>query len=160
MAKFEPAVTKTLEREGVFSDDPNDNGGATKYGISQKSYPDLDIASLTVADAKAIYRRDYWQALRLDEVESQAVADELFDTAVNCGTHVAGEFVQEALSLFGKVIEIDGIVGPVTIATVNRYRYPRSLLKALNGLQFEYYHDIIQRHPRQKKWFRGWLKRV
>jgi lysozyme family protein len=160
MANFETAVARTLEHEGVFSNDPDDNGGATKYGISQAAYPGLDIASLTIDDAKALYRRDYWSELQLDDIADQNIANELFDTAVNCGVHVAAEFVQEALTLFGKSIEVDGIVGPVTVAAVNRYPYPQALYKALNGLQFEYYHDIITRHPRQKKWFRGWLKRV
>ena len=39
---------------------PGDPGGETNYGISKRSYPDVDIAQLTLDDAKTIYRRDYW----------------------------------------------------------------------------------------------------
>jgi lysozyme family protein len=59
-----------------------DWGGLTKYGISQKAYPGLSIPSLTIADAEAIYLKDYW---RFNDVSSQVIANKLFQIAVNLG---------------------------------------------------------------------------
>lgn len=107
---FEKAVQIVLEKEGVLSDDARDPGGLTKYGISKKAYPDLDIANLTPADAIAIYRRDYWAAVRGDELP-WAFALPLFDSAVNQGPGTAIRFFQLALG-----VKPDGNFGPATLA--------------------------------------------
>ncbi len=73
MADFTKAVEVVLRREGAFCDQPADRGGKTNYGISQRQYPDLDIANLTEEQAIAIYRRDYWQP-RFDKIASRKVA--------------------------------------------------------------------------------------
>ncbi|NOU11403.1 MAG: hypothetical protein HOO98_15500 [Nitrospira sp.] len=73
MADFTKAVEGVLQREGTFSDQLTDRGGKTNYGISQKQYPNLDLASLTRERAIEIYRRDYWQP-QFDKIASQKVA--------------------------------------------------------------------------------------
>ncbi len=87
MADFNAAIVKTLAREGgaKYTDDPDDPGGATKYGISQRAYPDLNIRNITEAEVRDIYKRDYWDRIRGDEIKSQIVAENIFDTAVNMG---------------------------------------------------------------------------
>ncbi len=107
---FERAVQIVLEKEGVLSDDARDPGGLTKYGITKREYPDLDIANITVADAVAIYRRDYWAKIRGDDL-AWAFALPLFDCAVNQGPGVAIRFFQLALG-----VRADGAFGPVTLA--------------------------------------------
>ena len=163
MAEFLIAFRHTIAAEGGYCNDPLDRGGETKYGISKRSYPDVDIENLTLGTAAEIYCRDFWDRLKLSEIHQQAIANELFDTAVNCGIGTAGRFVQVALNMLsvsGGLLAVDGIVGMRTILAINSYRHPFSLLKTLNGLQFERYHDIIKADPGQKKWFRGWLNRV
>lgn len=81
---FHYAVEVVLELEGGYVNDYDDPGGATKYGISQRSYPGLDIHNLTRAEAIQIYRRDYWEPV------TEVVADSrmrilVFDSAVNHG---------------------------------------------------------------------------
>lgn len=56
-----------------------------KYGISQRSYPNVDIRNLTEQQAKAIYKRDYWDKVKADDINSQVIAENIFDTAVNMG---------------------------------------------------------------------------
>jgi lysozyme family protein len=107
---FEMAVEIVLEKEGLLSDDPRDNGGLTKYGISQKAYPGLDIRALTRDDAINLYRRDYWQAVRGDDLP-WAFALPLFDCAVNQGQGTAISLFQHALR-----VKIDGSFGPATLA--------------------------------------------
>ena len=106
---FDFAVNMTLRREGVLCNDPKDNGGLTKYGISQKAYPNLDICALTQNDAIAIYERDYWDAAKCDDLPFPL--DVLtFDAAVNHGVKPAIKILQRALGVVD-----DGVIGPKTL---------------------------------------------
>lgn len=106
---FDSAVQIVLVAEGKLSDNPADAGGLTKYGISQQAYPTLDIASLTVAQATEIYRQDYWDKVRGDEL-AWTFALPLFDCAVNQGVDAAIRFFQAALK-----VSVDGVFGAATL---------------------------------------------
>jgi len=164
MAEFVPAFNHTVGVEGGYVNDPDDPGGETKYGISKRSYPDLDIKNLDINDASVIYFKDFWKRLNLDQVNNQTIAAEVFDTAVNCGRFKAAEILQRSLNMVGgypgKRLSVDGKIGPKTIQAINNCRYPEALLKCLNGFQFEHYYQIVKRDISQRKWFRGWLRRV
>lgn len=95
MSDFARALDFTLLWEGGYVNHPSDPGGATKYGISQRSYPELDIKSLTRDEAGAIYRRDYWDRLNLDAVPWPLCAA-AFDYAVNSGCERARAALFEA----------------------------------------------------------------
>lgn len=84
MTNFERAFAFIIGEEGGYVNDPHDPGGETKFGISKRAYPGVDIKALTLDGAKAIYREDYWNALRLDE-RKYGPALVLFDCAVNQG---------------------------------------------------------------------------
>lgn len=84
MADFDRAFRLLIGEEGGYSADPHDPGGETKFGISKRAYPAIDIANLTIDQAKAIYRRDYWAPLQLD-ARPWGPALVLFDCAVNQG---------------------------------------------------------------------------
>jgi len=77
-----------LEVEGGYSNNPLDSGGETKFGISKRSYPEIDIKNLTIERAMEIYRKNYWDPLKLDNY-SLPVALVIFDTAVNMGKETA-----------------------------------------------------------------------
>ncbi|MBN1604736.1 MAG: hypothetical protein JW915_24215 [Chitinispirillaceae bacterium] len=109
---FEKAVNLILKYEGAYVNDPKDPGGETKFGISKKSYPTLDIKNLSIADAKSIYYRDYWLPCRCDEVDYK-IALIIFDTAVNMGVVLAVELLQKSCS-----VKTDGIFGSQTMAKV------------------------------------------
>ena len=94
MSLFLDLVDRVLSHEGGYVNDPNDPGGETKWGISKRSYPHLDIAALTLEDAQEIYRRDYWYALNLN-AQPWPKALCLFDCAVNMGRGVALELYQQ-----------------------------------------------------------------
>jgi lysozyme family protein len=81
---FRLAIDFTLRWEGGYSFDPDDLGGETNFGISKKSYPDLDIKALTREQAEKIYLYDYWLAVGCDGLTTP-VAVAMFDTAVNIG---------------------------------------------------------------------------
>ena len=91
MANFEIAVQKVIRREGgaKFTDIAEDKGGATKYGISQRAFPNEDIRNLTEVRAKELYRLNYWNKAQGDKISSQAVAESVFDACVNMGVKPA-----------------------------------------------------------------------
>lgn len=104
-----------LRWEGGDSHRLDDPGGLTRFGIAQATHPTLDVESLTREEAVAIYRRDYWDALRLDDLPP-AVALYLFDSAVNLGPVRAVRMLQAGVGLTGRAI--DGVLGPVTRSAV------------------------------------------
>lgn len=83
---FNLAFDKLMGHEGGYVNHPSDPGGETQWGISKRAYPTLDIKALTRDDAKAIYKRDYWDKI---EGVSDLVRFHVFDFAVNSGLHSA-----------------------------------------------------------------------
>lgn len=162
MADFDLAFDHLIDVEGGYVDDGNDPGGETKYGISKRQYPAVDIAGLTLEGAAAIYRADYWDPLRLSEVENQDIATEVFEAGVNVGPKLAVRWLQKSLNLLTdlQLLE-DAQLGPKTLAAVNGYPQPRHVLLCLNGFQFDRYRQLCEQKPATyKRYFRGWLKRV
>ena len=98
--EFQRVIRFILEQEcrrkkdGTLDDgyviDPHDPGGETKYGISKRAYPELDIKALSLADALGIYYRDYWY---LAASESFPLNVCVLDCAVNNGTSIAKKFL-------------------------------------------------------------------
>jgi len=82
---FQSAFEMVIGHEGGYVNDPQDPGGETKYGISKRAYPHLDIANLTLEQAKDIYLRDYWNAANCGAQLNDAMALLIFDCAVNQG---------------------------------------------------------------------------
>lgn len=108
---FDSALSLVLELEGGDKV-VTDSGGLTKWGISQRAYPDLDIRSLTRAQAAEIYRQDYWNAVKSDELPPLLDAY-VFDAAVNQGASAAIRMLQEQVG-----VTVDGVIGPKTLARV------------------------------------------
>ncbi len=159
---FQEAFNETLGHEGGYVNDPEDPGGETNWGISKRSYPDVDIAALTVFDAKYLYFRDYWERLVLDKLDSGRIAGEMFDTAVNAGRKTAVRIAQRALNYLGEDLTEDGLIGPATIAALNKWsaRDEQALYKCLNGFQFIHYVEITKRNEKLTRFARGWMKRI
>lgn len=108
---FDDAVEHILRFEGggAVTKDARDPGGTTKFGISQRAYPLLDIENLTRTQAVDIYLRDYWCVCRADEMPCQ-IRLLVFDACVNQGPHAAITMLQNVLG-----VDADGIVGAHTI---------------------------------------------
>ena len=84
---FDQAFDRLIGHEGGYVNDSADPGGETKFGISKRSYPNVDIKNLTREQAKTIYLRDFWQPLGEDA--HPAVKFQAFDFAVNSGIQTA-----------------------------------------------------------------------
>lgn len=112
MSAFDEAFRIVVGHEGGYVDDPKDPGGRTKYGISQRSYPNLNIGALTLDDAKAIYKRDYFERAHC-HIMDPGLGLIMFDAAVNNGVGQAIRWLQGALG-----VSVDGVVGPATRAAL------------------------------------------
>ena len=157
MADFNLAIGKTLAHEGgaKFTDDPVDRGGATKYGISQLAYPNLDIKSLTENQARDIYKRDYWDRIRADEIESQAIAEALFDTCVNMGVRAGSRLAQVSAS----VEPADGVIGSQSLSLINNIN-DELFISSFTIVKIARYASICNRNKSQKRFLLGWINRA
>ena len=159
MSNFEKAVSVVLAHEGGYVNNPHDPGGETKYGISKRSYPHVDIKNLTIAKAKQIYFDDFWKPYRYEEIVDDAMATKLFDTSVNTGTKRGVKFIQQALNQMGKSLVVDGVFGPGTLAAINSVDNS-VLLNVYRSVQAEYYKSLVAADPKKAVFIRGWLIRA
>ena len=150
MADFELAIPVVLRNEGGYVDDPNDAGGETNFGISKRSYPNVDIKNLTVEEASAIYKRDFW---KFDGINDQTVATKLFYSYVNNG-RTAIRIAQEIV-----VAPEDGEYGPHTEALINNVS-PTVFLMQFRSSLAQHYQNIVNANPQDMKFLKGWLRRA
>lgn len=105
---FDDAFTRLMGSEGGYTNNPADPGGETNWGISKRSYPDMDIANLTQDGAKTIYLRDFWNPIGDAD---PAIKFQVFDFAVNSGIQTAIRKLQAAIG-----VADDGHWGPLSAA--------------------------------------------
>ena len=147
--EFDKAFDRIIGHEGGYVCDQRDPGGETKFGVSKRAYPTMDIKNLTLDQAKEIYRRDYWNKLHLDELPD-CIRFDLFDAAVNSGLSAAAKFLQRAVGTAA-----DGVIGKLTIAAANGMD-PLHLDKRLSGYRLQYLCDL----PTFPAFGKGWVRRV
>lgn len=106
LSTYDDALRRLLAHEGGYSNHPSDPGGPTNFGITIFDYRKYvkphataaDVRAMQVAEAKAIYRAKYWDAMRCDELPA-GVDYSVFDYAVNSGTGRAPKVVQRCLGI-------------------------------------------------------------
>lgn len=163
--RFSAMVSQTIafetggDRSGGYTDDPDDAGGETKWGISKRAYPHLNIKALTYMDAQEIYFKDYWMPCNVQCIHSERLAFKVFDMSVLNGTVKAVKYLQKAIRALGPTIRVDGYFGPITCVSLNLVDpgtlYAKYLELFENRLRW-----LVRLKPRQKKYLNGWLKRL
>lgn len=178
---FDQIYSEVLQLEGgsAYTDDKTDRGGKTRYGITEATarahgYKG-EMKDLPKDVARSIYRDQYWDINRLDDVGalSEKIAKEVYDTGVNMGTGVAARFLQQSINYLnydhalGADLVVDGQIGRLTtnaLAQLLRQRGPQGevvVLRCLNGLQQARYMEIAAKDISQRKYAYGWtLNRV
>lgn len=146
---FDTAFDRLLGHEGGLVDDPRDPGGLTNWGISKRSYPDVNIRALTRDDAKRIYRRDFWDRLNGDKLYD-GVAFQVFDIAVNSGVETAVRMFQRALN-----VADDGHWGPVSQAAAGGMSESDQIMR-LNAERLEF----MSRLSTWPAFGKGWARRI
>lgn len=151
--KFAIFIERILGHEGGYVNHPNDPGGETKWGISKRAYPNVDIKGLTREGAIALYRRDYWEGPRINELPS-AIAFQVLDAAINHGRSRAIGWLQSVVGATS-----DGRIGPRTLERVLAYESTIGTKGvALNFLatRLQFYTDI----GGWDTFGRGWARRM
>lgn len=171
---FDNAFEYTMPFEGwsAYTNDKDDPGGPTKYGITlgtlQASKFDVDgdgtidagdVKILTPSDAKGILKGRYWDKVKADEIESERIAIKLFDCAVNMGPFRAIKLAQEALNHIGCGLVVDGLIGPKTIGCLNSSDEDVFFLFLISELE-SFYSHIVSEKPEMRKYYKGWLRRA
>lgn len=149
MDRFSKFIPIILRNEGGYVNNPNDSGGETKYGISKRSYPNVDIKNLTVEKASEIYKEVYYDACKCDLINSELLSLQMFDWAVTSG-------VSRAIKALQKIVGTtqDGVIGEHTLAEVNKADFSSQYIQAREA----FYKSIGV--GKNLEFLKGWLKRV
>lgn len=165
MADLNKALIKLFKYEcppsgSCYVSDLDDPGGETNWGISKRAHPNEDIKNMDWKRASEIYKKEYWDKMKLNEIKSQEIADEMMDIGVNMGIEVAVRLAQWAYNLISQNdIHIDGIIGPKTIESLNTAN-SRAIAKTLNILQGARYIELIMSSPKKEKFWKAWMRRI
>ncbi len=156
---FDRAIEVVLEHEGeTLTDHPADHGGPTKFGIAQRWNPDLDVRTLTRAQAIEIYWERYWQGRGYERLP-EVIAIKVFDLAVNLGDRTAVLCLQRALRACGIRVTVDGRLGPETCGAAGGVA-EAVLLAALRSEAAGEYRLRLARDGSQAVFGRGWMERA
>lgn len=158
MADFDAALLEIFKREGGLSDNPNDHGGLTNYGLTSKDYSG-DLKNITFQEVQKIYKDNYWDPLHLSDINSQAVATLLFSIFVVSGR--GSKYAQQALNILNIECDIDGKIGPKTIELINKLSNSDEeyLLHIINVFEDYHFCMIALNDPTQRVFIKGWLNR-
>jgi len=171
-AKYSAALRQILKFEGGYVDDPVDPGGATNFGITQRTYdswrrrqdikipfpanpylPTRSVALIESSEVAAIYKEDFWLPMACDKL-IYALALVCFDTAVQWGVHGASQLLAEAAG-------IPGATDPATIIRQACWTYatPQDLVLKIISARKAFRYNRVKRNPLQVRFLKGWLSR-
>ncbi len=160
MSRFSDIILPiTLAHEGGKVDHPNDPGGRTNKGITQRTFDNFrsrlgksnaDVYDITDGEAAEIYRRSYWNKVRGDDLPPGADLA-AFDGAVNSGPSRGAKWLQGALGVVR-----DGKVGDITVKAANDAADQVSIVVAMCALRM----GFLTRLRHWPTFKRGWTRRV
>lgn len=178
MIKKKAIISKTLETEGGYVNDPSDSSGETYCGIARNSNPnwkgwkivdahkplkwnqkiqDSELEQLVIE----IYDSKYYQPIKADKIDSDMIRVHLYDMGVNAGTGAAVKLLQKAINkVYGVTIATDGAIGNITLTYTNNNAKLNKLVNEFINQRKIYYQDLANRKPTNQKFLKGWLNRV
>ena len=163
MDRFERIFDYLLRVEGGYTNDKNDKGGKTKYGIIEEEARDFgykgDMQDLTIDFAKNIYLKKYYLGNKLDKVVNDKVALSICDWAVNSGRNGTKNAQIAINQLTNANLDVDGIIGNQTLEALNPAD-PEKFLEVYHNLQRIYYKGKVEADRTQERFLTGWLNRV
>jgi putative secretion activating protein len=162
MDRFERIFDYLLKVEGGYTNDKNDKGGETTWGITKEEARDFgykgDMRDMPLSIARDIYDKKYYHKNGLDILKSDKIALSVCDFIVNSGAWGAKK-AQAALNELGFDLRVDGILGEKSLAALNEVDEAKFLEK-YHDLQRRFYRVIVANKPSQKVFLKGWLNRV
>ena len=171
LSHLDSAFQKVMDLEGggFYHNVAGDPGGETKWGVSKRHHPDVDIRNLTKEDARAIFEQEYWIPLYCHELTSRQMAFEVVEFAFNSGPGASALAAQNAFndlmkasSSVGTILP-DGRMGPKTVSALNRADRMGGIavlawVSRFNLLQLKHYRSL--RPELVQRFFVGWSRRV
>lgn len=170
MSDFDRSVKFVLDHEVVFQKGhygdwafvktenvAGDRGGMTRYGIDKRSHPGVNIDKLSKEQAIEIYRKEYWNAGRCDQMP-WPVNLAHFDGCVNVGAGQAAKFLQRAVGAHD-----DGAIGPKTLQKLKEAcdaTSPKEIAEKIAELRVNFYKHLAVQNPEDAEFLNGWLNRV
>jgi len=146
MINFDESFSRLMMFEGGLT---NDAGGETKYGISKRAFPDVDVANLTENQAKTLYFKYYWDPLSKGII-SEAITYQMFDFAVNSGLFTAIKVLQKIL-----VTREDGIIGYDTKLKLQKVTELNIIIQLLSDRLI-----LMSSLPNWPAENKGWTRRI
>lgn len=155
-------ISGIIKREGGYVDNAADRGGPTKFGITLKTLKAFrghavtgyEVKALKEEEARAIYHDEYLVKPKLDKINSSRLRAFAVDSAVQHGPGRAVRWLQEIVGA-----PADGILGPVSLAAINRLD-PDTLYRKLVAERCRFYGKIITKDPSQAVFAAGWANRI
>ncbi len=189
MASFEIAYLPTAKVEGGYSNDLNDAGGETIFGLTRRDYPKfpgwakvdnykslfkpLSAAILKInadeelkSDVADIFKENYWDTFQGDRISNQDIANSVFDTGINMGAETSRIMLQQALNFCNTngidYVDIteDGVTGSKTLSILNNHKHIYDVFNTFNLLRGERYLNLMRKNRTQEKFWRSWLSRI
>lgn len=155
-------IDEIIEREGrVYTNDPDDSGGPTKFGITQKTLsawrgyevtPE-EVEGLEESEARDIYTHEYVTKPNFDKIEWEGLRDLIIDGGVHSGQKTSAKWLQEATG-----VTVDGMVGPMTLGAVNRN--PVGIFWRVISLRRKHFRDLAKKRSKDLKYLWGWNNRL
>ena len=170
MADSNKAIDHLFKVEGGYIKHPLDPGGATKYGITQRTLDNWQenqntdsyhVAFLDKYEARQIYKEKYWEPMRLEELKWDNIALILLDQGVNQGPRVAVQRAQRVLNEIkrGCDLKMDGILGKKTLKEINTLQNPISFCIMYVKYSQLYYIDLVKKNKKLLAFIKGWIMR-
>ena len=156
-SNYDKCLETILHHEGGYVNHPKDPGGETNLGVTKRVYEEWggtkDMKDLTVEDVAPIYKRNYWDRVKGDDLPSGLDLC-VFDFGVNAGTGRSAKYLQR---MIGTVA--DGGIGPNTLKALDNYVESEGLEQTIRNFQ-----EARQKYYESLKTFetfgRGWTRRV
>ena len=178
MNKFKILHDIILKNEGFYSNNPNDLGGRTYCGISEKNFPDWpgwDIIDkyeplkynqeindpYLIEQVERFYYIYFYNPMRVGDLNDVAIAAQYYDCGINCGIRPAVKMLQSSVNeCIGSDLKVDGVIGPRTINAVNSIDPNDMLLDIYIKMRMDYYIEIGRENPSQRRFLDGWINRI
>jgi len=152
---FEECMARLLEHEGGYVWHAQDPGGETNFGVTRATYEqyvgrqvmDGEMEGLTHDDVYPIYKENYWDTVRGDDLPS-GVDWSTFDWAVNSGKSRASKALQRIVG-----VEADGGIGPMTLQAVAEVE-PEEIIKQMHYVRDNFYRSLDTFEVFGKGWVR------